>query len=202
VVNFWPATLEQGQVRLRPLRYRDEAAWSEIRNRGRTWFQPWDATRPANSREVNLSFAQLIRSYLRRARKGLVLPWAVEYAPEGGKPVFAGQVTISGISFGSASWGQVGYWIDPKWAGRGIIPLAVAMATDYCFETVGLHRIEIAIRPENTNSLAVPRKLGFRYEGRRENYMHVAGDWRDHDVYVLHAGDIPEGVVARFLANR
>ena len=34
-------------------------------------------------------------------------------------------------------------------AGRGVIPTAVALAVDHCFFTVGLHRIEVNIRPEN-----------------------------------------------------
>ena len=45
---------------------------------------------------------------------------------------------------------------------------------------VGLHRIEINIRPENGPSIRVVEKLGFRYEGLRERYLHIDGDWRDH----------------------
>lgn len=146
-----------------------------------------------------MTFPQLVATFTGRARRGLMLPWAVEYTPPGEKkPVFVGQVTVSGITRGSACWAQVGYWIDPAWAGRGIIPTAVAMACDHCFETLKLHRLEIAIRPENSNSLAVVRKLGFRFEGRRERYMHVDGDWRDHDMFVLTAEEVPEGVLARF----
>ncbi len=127
-----------------------------------------------------------------------MLPWAVEYQPDPHQPgVFVGQVTVSGITYGSAGWAQIGYWIDPRWAGRGIIPTAVAMACDHCFSTLRLHRIEVAIRPENSNSLAVVRKLGFRYEGRRPAYMHVDGAWRDHEVFALHAEEVPDGMLAR-----
>ena len=127
-----------------------------------------------------------------------MLPWAVEYLPDAQqRGAFAGQVTVSGITYGSAGWAQIGYWIDPRWAGRGIIPTAVAMACDYCFTTLHLHRIEVAIRPENTNSLAVVRKLGFRYEGRRPAYMHVDGAWRDHEMFALHAEEVPDGMLAR-----
>ena len=41
----------------------------------------------------------------------------------------------------------------------------MALATDYCFQVMGLHRIEIAIRPENTKSLRVVAKLGSGPEG-------------------------------------
>jgi ribosomal-protein-alanine N-acetyltransferase len=200
VSKYWPVTLRQGQITLRPIRSRDFGSWQRIRNQSPEWFRPWDSTRPGDSTEPGQTFVQLVKSYRQRARRGSMLPWAVDYSPEpGAAAVFAGQVTVSGISRGSACWGMIGYWIDPQWAGRGIIPLAVAMACDYCFNSAGLHRLEIAIRPENTNSLAVVRKVGFRYEGPRERYMHVAGDWRDHQMFVLYAGDIPEGVVNRLL---
>ena len=195
--SFWPVRLTHQAVTLRPLRRRDEAEWAEIRRRSGAWFRPWDSTRPPGAAEAGMTFGQLVSSFSVRARRGQMLPWAVEYTPPGERAVFAGQVTVSGITHGSACWAQVGYWIDPKWAGRGIIPMAVAMAADYCFDVLGLHRIEIAIRPENTNSLAVVRKLGARYEGRRERYMHVDGAWRDHDVFVLMADEVSGGVLAR-----
>jgi ribosomal-protein-alanine N-acetyltransferase len=198
-VGHWPVTLQHGAVRLRPVRVGDERAWAEIRHRGEAWFRPWDSSRPPESLEGSVTFAALVRRSRARARQGTMLPWAVEYTPEAGGPRFVGQVTVSGITHGSASWAQIGYWVDPAWAGRGIIPTAVALACDYCFAELRLHRIEIAIRPENTNSLAVARKLGFRYEGRRPRYMHVDGDWRDHDMFALHREEVPGGVLARYL---
>jgi ribosomal-protein-alanine N-acetyltransferase len=75
--------------------------------------------------------------------------------------------------------------------------VAVALATDYAMITMGLHRIEICIRPENTASLRVVEKLGFRHEGRRPRYIHIAGDWRDHEVFALTAEEVPNGVLSR-----
>ena len=60
-------------------------------------------------------------------------------------------------------------------AGRGIAPTALACAGDYALGELGLHRIEVNIRPENIASLAVVRKLGFRDEGLRERYLHING---------------------------
>ena len=82
-------------------------------------------------------------------------------------------------------------------AGRGIVTLSVAMATDYCFDVLGMHRIEINTRPENAASLRVVEKLGLRHEGERAAYLHINGQWRDHVTYVVYAGDVPGGLVAR-----
>jgi ribosomal-protein-alanine N-acetyltransferase len=88
--------------------------------------------------------------------------------------------------------------VDQRLAGRGIIPTAVALAVDYCFRSMGLHRIEIAIRPENVRSLRVVAKLGFRSEGLRPRYLHIDGDWRDHLVFALNAEEVPEGLLPRW----
>ena len=102
---------------------------------------------------------------------------------------------------GSAAWGQVGYWVDQRVAGRGIVPTAVALAVDYCFDVLRLHRIEIAIRPENTKSLRVVTKLGFRPEGLRPRYLHIDGDWRDHRIYAITKEEVPFGLLRRLESN-
>ena len=86
-------------------------------------------------------------------------------------------------------------------AGRGVMPTAVAMAFDHLVGTVGLHRVEVNIRPENAASRRVVEKLGFREEGLRPRYLHIDGDWRDHVVYALTAEEVPGGLLARWLAR-
>ena len=71
-----------------------------------------------------------------------------------------------------------------------VIPTALALAGDHALGTLGLHRIEVNIRPENTASLAVVRKLGFRREGLRPHYLHIAGAWRDHVSFALTTEDL------------
>lgn len=209
----WPVTLSHGPILLRPMRYRDRAAWDRVRRANHDWLKPWDATRPPGSTDRPTSYGALVRMLRRQARQGRMLPWFVCYdfaaerlaqglRPHATGPQLAGQLTVSGIVGGSASCGQIGYWIDQRLAGRGIIPTAVALATDYCFTVMRLHRIEIAIRPENERSLRVVEKLGFRPEGLRPRYLHIDGDWRDHQVFALNAEEVPEGMLNRWLASR
>ena len=195
----WPVELSHGPVTLRPWRLQDRRAWNEIRQRNAAWTAPWDSTRPPDSIEPPLTFAGMVRQFNRRARLGQMLPFAVDYRTDGRAWVLAGQLTISGITHGSASWAQAGYWVDQRWAGRGIIPTALALAVDHCFFTLHLHRTEVAIRPENVRSLRVVEKLGFRHEGSRARYMHVDGDWRDHEMFALHADEVGPGLLARLV---
>jgi ribosomal-protein-alanine N-acetyltransferase len=76
------------------------------------------------------------------------------------------------------------------------------MATDYCLGTLGLHRMEINIRPENAASLRVVDKLGFRDEGLRVKYLHIDGAWRDHRTFALTSEELTEPLLARWRARR
>jgi [ribosomal protein S5]-alanine N-acetyltransferase len=196
----WPVTLQHGEVVLAPVRQRDGGAWERVRRENAEWLRPWEATLPPRSDPGPATFAGLVRTLSRQAREGRMLPWLVWLEPGGDRSQarLAGQLTVSGIVGGSASWGQIGYWVDQRLAGRGIIPTAVALAVDYCFRTMGLHRIEIAIRPENVRSLRVVEKLGFRSEGLRPRYLHIDGDWRDHQVFALNAEEVPDGLLRRW----
>jgi [ribosomal protein S5]-alanine N-acetyltransferase len=196
--HHWPVTLRHGAVELSPMRYRHRSEWERVRRENHTWLRPWEATLPPGADPGPTSYGALVRTLNRQAREGRVLPWLVFLHGEAPRPVLAGQLTVSGIVAGSAAWGQIGYWVDQRWAGRGLIPTAVAMAVDYCFETLRLHRIEVAIRPENTRSLRVVEKLGFRPEGLRPRYLHIDGDWRDHLVFALNAEEVPGGLLRRW----
>ena len=181
---------------LRPMRRGDANGWIEVRRRNAQWLQPWDATSPFQP-VANMSYARLLRRLNTGARDGDLLPFAVAYDGR-----FVGQVTVADIRWGSACSAMIGYWVDQAVAGRGVIPTAVALATDHCFGAVGLHRIEINIRPENVASRRVVEKLGFREEGVRERLLHIDGVWCDHLSYALTADEVPQGVLARWRATR
>jgi ribosomal-protein-alanine N-acetyltransferase len=87
----------------------------------------------------------------------------------------------------------IGYWVDSALAGRGIVPAALAMVIDHCFVEIGLHRVEIDIRPENTASLRVVEKLGLRREGYYERYLDIDGAWRDHVAFAVTVEELGGG---------
>ncbi|MCL2423434.1 MAG: GNAT family N-acetyltransferase [Micrococcales bacterium] len=189
----WPVRLADGDVGLRPLRRRDQDAWLALRSQNAAWLEPWDATSPTAAGGHTPTFWQFVRVLNAQARSGQALPFAVTYRGE-----LVGQLTVSSITYGSLCSASIGYWVSRHVAGRGIIPTAVALATDYCFATLGLHRIEINIRPENERSLRVVAKLGLRDEGLRERYLHIQGHWADHRTFAVTSEEVPEGLLARW----
>jgi ribosomal-protein-alanine N-acetyltransferase len=192
----WPATLQYGDVTLRPLRYRDARAWRAVRRRNAAWLQQWEATVPPGGSERPATFRSLVARMHRYARQGLGMPFAIEVDGR-----FAGQITVNNIVRGSAQFASVGYWLDRDVAGRGVMPTAVALVIDHCFRSAGLHRIEIAIRPENSNSLRVVEKLGIREVGYAPLFLHIDGAWRDHRIYAITVEECPDGMLARLASS-
>jgi ribosomal-protein-alanine N-acetyltransferase len=199
---IWPATLECGDLILRPIRYRDKSEWMQVRSRNSEWLAPWEASNPAPGGALP-DYRQMVRSLKIQAGQGTALPFLItERTPRSAAPVIVGQLTVSSIVWGSAMMATLGYWVDQARAGHGIAPTAVAMATDHCFQALGLHRMEINIRPENGPSLRVVEKLGFRDEGYRPRFLHINGEWADHRTFALTAEEVPRGLLRPWLASR
>lgn len=184
--------LSHGPLRLRPLSVSDRKAWRRVRQRNVVWLSRWDATTPPGAHARPRTFGAMVRAMQREARAGRQLPFAIEYDGR-----FVGQLTVNNIVRGSAQFASMGYWIDEEYAGRGLTTRAVAMAIDHCFFVLRLHRIEIAIRPENAASLRIVEKLGIAEYGLAPRYLHIDGDWRDHRLFAITREECPRGVQER-----
>ena len=192
----WPARLTSGSdpvVTLRPLRMSDASDWKAARQRNASWLVRWDATVPPGGNLRPSSFRAVVRRLRANARRGTTYPFVIEVDGR-----FAGQLTVNNIVRGSAQFASVGYWIDKHYAGRGVMPRAVAMAIDHCFGAGRLHRVEVCIRPENTNSLRVVEKLGIREVGFAPRFLHIDGEWRDHRIYAITREEVPRGLLRRY----
>lgn len=184
--------LTHNDVRLRLVRMKDSKAMERLILSNREWLRPWEATNPEGPNSFDIRGQ--IRMLLRQMDDNACLPFVIE---EDG--IIVGQLNVANILFGSVSSCVIGYWVVPEVAGRQITPTAVALVSDYLFNTVGIHRIEIDIRPENVSSLRVVEKLGFRFEGLKERFIHINGAWRDHYVFALTHEEVEQGVLNRWL---
>lgn len=183
-----------GPISIRLVRQRDARVLQSELLSNRNWLRPWEATSPDGP--VSFDMRLGIRRLLQQYRDGAGVPLVMEYDGE-----IAGQLNVWGLARGSLSSATIGYWVSERFAGRGITPTSVALATDLCFRELRLHRMEICIRPENLASLRVVEKLGFRYEGLRRRYIHIDGDWRDHYCFALVREEVPEGVLTRWVSG-
>ncbi|MFD3505965.1 GNAT family N-acetyltransferase [Nocardia sp. NPDC058666] len=197
----WPARLGPvqvagGRVTLRPVRFRDAAAWSRIRLRDRDHLEPWEPTGRGSweARNHASNWPSLWTSLKAEARRGAMIPLVIEVDGQ-----FSGQLTIGNIVRGALRSGWIGYWVAKDLGGQGVATAALALGLDHCFGPVGLHRVEATVRPENLASQAVLRNVGFREEGLMQRYLDVDGAWRDHMLVGLTVEEVLGTVVDRLV---
>ena len=198
----WPAVLADGPVLLRPYRRNDARAWSDVRIANQQWLAPWESSPPGPWADMNSvrAYLYVYRDMKRAARRGESMPFAVCLRDESGRDRLVGHLNLGNIVRRAFSSAYVGYWIDSRVAGRGVIPTALALVVDHAFGPAGLHRVEVNIRPENGPSRRVVEKLGFREEAYHQRYMHIDGGWRDHIGYAMTSEDVATegGLLARW----
>ena len=179
----WPLTLYSQEIRLQPLHLRDRSRWYSVRLENKEWLSPWEATLPQVNHEspesALPSFWQMLRSHNREARSGRSFAFMMWNGNN-----LIGQITMGGVIYGAFRCAHIGYWIDKAYANRGFTTQAVELMTAFGFGELGLHRLEISMRPENTASIKVAEKSGYIFEGVRPRYLHIDGAWRDHLCYV------------------
>ncbi len=173
-------TSEIERVVIRPALGSDHQKLEAVRRSNREWLGPWEATLPAGSTDILPTAAEYRRRVERQMADSEALVMVIEVDGE-----VAGLVSVAGVQHGAMSQGNLGYWIGQRWAGQGVVSLAVATVVDLVLLELGLHRLEINVRPENEASLGVARKLGLRWEGLRVRYMCIAGHWADHDGFAV-----------------
>jgi ribosomal-protein-alanine N-acetyltransferase len=174
-------------ITLRPARYRDRSHWNNVRAENKEWLSPWEATLPQIPQDspayqdhgLRPSFFEMVQTLHREARAGRSYSFFIWE----GKNLI-GQITMGGVMLGALRGAHIGYWIDRHYANRGYTTQAVKLVTAFGFAQLGLHRIEINVRPENGASCRVAEKAGYHVEGERKAFLHIDGAWRDHICFV------------------
>ena len=99
-----------------------------------------------------------------------------------------GRFNLAGVTRGPFQSAGLGYWIDRNHQGRGLASAAVHAIVTAAREELGLHRVEASTLVHNMNSQRVLMKNGFQKIGMAPQYLQIAGEWQDHNLYqvILH----------------
>ncbi len=170
------------RIRLATLVDADYDSWLAVRTRCRSWLVPWEPRSKGApfAPEDAASFAARCGMRERERQLGTGFGFGVFLEDR-----FAGEITLSSIQRGPFQNGTIGYWIDQDLAGLGLVPEAVVVVLQFAFETLRLHRIEVAIIPRNASSRRVVEKLGLRSEGVALGFLEINGEWEDHVRYAM-----------------
>jgi ribosomal-protein-alanine N-acetyltransferase len=166
------------RIMLRPLLPSDFAQWREVRLSNVDWLTRWEPRRLAGQPDPVADenvFAARCSARARERQLGTGYGFGLFLGNR-----FAGEINVSAVQRGPFQSAYIGYWIDHRHAGNGYIPEGLVVLFQYAFETLRLHRLQIAIIPRNHASRRVVAKLGLREEGVAQRYLEINGVWEDH----------------------
>ncbi|WP_259068521.1 GNAT family N-acetyltransferase [Mucilaginibacter sp. X4EP1] len=82
----------------------------------------------------------------------------------------------------------LGYWLSESFWGRGIMPRAIKLVTNYAFTSLGAIRVQAIVFGNNPQSMRVLEKAGFTKEGVLRNNVIKNGVVLDEHVYGMLKG--------------
>lgn len=174
-----------GGVYLRHPGWTDFEDWVALRRDNKPHLSPWEPewndrhlTRPA--------YRSKLSRFKRMVTAGEGYPFYIYRADD---QRLVGACNITHIERNVAQSAKLGYWVGEAYTRQGIARAAVSAAVRFCFEDLGLHRIEAAVRPENTPSIKVLEVVGFRPEGMARGYLKIDGQWQDHQIFSKLSSD-------------
>jgi ribosomal-protein-alanine N-acetyltransferase len=174
-----PATLEGNRVHLRPPRRADQQSFIAQAKRSRALHRGW-----VQAPETPAMFAAYVAGYKPSGATPRNIGFLVLRNDD---DALAGVINYSEIIRGAFHSAYVGYYGFTPLAGEGYMTEAFALALDFAFRQLKLHRVEANVQPANARSLALVERLGFAREGYSRRYVKIAGRWRDHVRFAMLA---------------
>lgn len=86
-----------------------------------------------------------------------------------------------------ANSGDVGYWIDAEYEGRGITRRATQALVTSAFRELGLKRVDLRTSVDNRRSRALAERLGFSFEGIHTRGLRFSNRTDDLALYTVTA---------------
>jgi ribosomal-protein-serine acetyltransferase len=80
---------------------------------------------------------------------------------------------------------EIGYWLAEKHQGNGIVTKACKTLINNAFSYMGINRIQIRAGVNNNKSCAIPKRLGFKFEGIERAGEFLNGVFIDLNVYSI-----------------
>ncbi len=80
---------------------------------------------------------------------------------------------------------EIGYWLIKKMTGKGVMTSSVRTLIDFVFMVMKMNRIQIKCAVGNMKSAAIPKRLGFFFEGIERAGEKYDDHFFDLEVYSL-----------------
>jgi ribosomal-protein-alanine N-acetyltransferase len=186
--------LRTARVRLAHAQPAMARAFAEFMTRNAAHFQRWDPPRPRGVGTATYWRRQLAAA-VREFRVDSALRWALFDAARADDAALIGRINFTQIFRGPFQSCVLGYQLDARAEGQGLMYEALRAALEDLFTTRGLHRVQAAFLPENERSARLLDRLGFEHIGLARRYLYINGAWRDHVLVALINRDFDDARV-------
>lgn len=125
--------------------------------------------------------AQYIDKVLAECARGVFSDWAIEWKADG---KMIGAVSLR-------SWvpehhqAELSGVVNPAYRGLGVMPEALTIMQEYCFEVIELERLEGRHILEHVTMEKVCTKAGMTYEGTLRSLQLIKGKYLDFKIYSI-----------------
>jgi len=144
---------------------------------------PWSGPRGQDELSVAV-WRRRLEQWAKDERDGVALRLMLFPRGDVAGPVL-GTANFTQIVRGSFQACYLGYDLDKRAEGRGLMQEGLEVAIAHVFGPLRLHRIMANHLPYNQRSGALLRRLGFIPEGYARDYLFIDGTWRDHVMTAL-----------------
>jgi len=176
-VSLERVRLEGSRVVVRTSAPDDARRFVSYFDRNREHLAPWEPARDPSFYTEDYWAARL-REYDDELARGAIHRMVIL---EGGGDELAGNIGLVEIVQRAPVWrARVGYSLDAKKEGRGLMGEALGLVVRYAFEVLNLKRLLAGYMPHNARSARVLERAGFVREGYYKDYFFVGGQWHDH----------------------
>jgi [ribosomal protein S5]-alanine N-acetyltransferase len=177
-----PIVTGESRVRLRPLAADDEQEFLDLVAASVDLHRPWMSLPSTPER-----FQEHVARYSASEDESLLVCHRETGA-------IAGLFNINSVIRGRFQNGSLAYAAFVPYAGRGYLSEGLALVIRHAFEDLRLHRLEAQIQPENSASLRLVERAGFRREGYSPELLFIDGIWSGHERWAITnamAGIVP-----------
>lgn len=98
------------------------------------------------------------------------------------------------IGFKETDWinrkTELGYWLTKRMQGKGIVTACMEKLLRFAFQKLNMNRVQVKVAVGNLKSAAIPKKLGFKFEGIERQGERHKNRYFDLEVYSLLKSDL------------
>lgn len=172
--------LSTSRLLLRIPMEKDAVLIADFEERNSIHFSPWQST----TFEDEPNHFSKIAEWEKERKEGRALRFLV-FKKEDSLEKVIGVCNFTQIFRQSFQACYLGYRIDRKEEGKGLMSEALREAIQYMFIQEKLHRIMANYMPSNMRSANLLKRLGFVEEGYAKSYLFINGRWEDHVLTAL-----------------